>query len=82
MSVGEMRQLTSYDALDFTEDDYYRLIAGELSHLTALTHTIETMSLDCKSLERSAAEERQPQLLYTLLDSAKQRWSLRFHFRV
>src|SRR5688572_4672262 len=26
MSVGEMRQLTSYDALDFSEEDYFRLI--------------------------------------------------------
>ena len=28
MSLGEMRQLTSYDALDFSEDDYYALIAA------------------------------------------------------
>lgn len=33
MSVGEMRQLTSYDALDFTEDDYYRLIAAKTASL-------------------------------------------------
>lgn len=35
MSVGEMRQLTSYDALDFTEDDYYRLIAAKTASLMA-----------------------------------------------
>jgi octaprenyl-diphosphate synthase len=35
MSVGEMRQLTSYDALDFTEDDYYRLIASKTASLMA-----------------------------------------------
>jgi octaprenyl-diphosphate synthase len=33
MSVGEMRQLTSYDALEFTEDDYYRLIAAKTASL-------------------------------------------------
>ena len=33
MSVGEMRQLTSFDALDFTEDDYYRLIAAKTASL-------------------------------------------------
>jgi octaprenyl-diphosphate synthase len=33
MSVGEMRQLTSYDSLDFSEDDYYRLIAAKTASL-------------------------------------------------
>jgi octaprenyl-diphosphate synthase len=33
MSVGEMRQLTSYDALDFGEADYYRLIAAKTASL-------------------------------------------------
>ena len=33
MSVGEMRQLTSHDALDFTEADYYRLIAAKTASL-------------------------------------------------
>jgi octaprenyl-diphosphate synthase len=35
MSVGEMRQLTSYDALDFSEDDYDRLIAAKTASLMA-----------------------------------------------
>jgi octaprenyl-diphosphate synthase len=35
MSVGEMRQLTSYDALDFSEEDYYRLIAAKTASLIA-----------------------------------------------
>lgn len=35
MSVGEMRQLTSFDALDFTEDDYYRLISAKTASLMA-----------------------------------------------
>lgn len=33
MSVGEMRQLTAYDALDFTEEDYDRLIAAKTASL-------------------------------------------------
>ncbi len=33
MSVGEMRQLTSYDALDFTERDYDRLISAKTASL-------------------------------------------------
>jgi octaprenyl-diphosphate synthase len=33
MSVGEMRQLTSYDALDFSENDYYKLIAAKTASL-------------------------------------------------
>lgn len=33
MSVGEMRQLTSYDALDFSEGDYYALIAAKTASL-------------------------------------------------
>ena len=35
MSVGEMRQLTAFDALDFSEDDYYRLIAAKTASLMA-----------------------------------------------
>ncbi|UCC26083.1 MAG: polyprenyl synthetase family protein [Gemmatimonadales bacterium] len=33
MSVGEMRQLTAYDALEFTEADYDRLIAAKTASL-------------------------------------------------
>lgn len=33
MSVGEMRQLTSYDALEFGEEDYDRLIAAKTASL-------------------------------------------------
>ncbi len=35
MSVGELRQLTSYDALDFDEDDYTRLISCKTASLMA-----------------------------------------------
>jgi octaprenyl-diphosphate synthase len=33
MSMGEMRQLTSYDALDFSERDYFQLIAAKTASL-------------------------------------------------
>ena len=33
MSMGEMRQLTAYDALDFSEDDYNRLISAKTASL-------------------------------------------------
>jgi len=33
MSVGELRQLISFDALDFTEEDYYRLISCKTASL-------------------------------------------------
>lgn len=33
MSLGEMRQLTSYDTLDFSEQDYFRLIAAKTASL-------------------------------------------------
>jgi octaprenyl-diphosphate synthase len=35
MTVGELRQLTSHDALDFTEADYTRLIAAKTASLMA-----------------------------------------------
>jgi octaprenyl-diphosphate synthase len=33
MSIGEMRQLTAFDGLDFSEEDYYRLIASKTASL-------------------------------------------------
>ncbi|HEY0154453.1 MAG TPA: polyprenyl synthetase family protein [Longimicrobium sp.] len=35
MTVGEMRQLSSHDALDFSEEDYYRLIDSKTASLMA-----------------------------------------------
>jgi octaprenyl-diphosphate synthase len=35
MTVGEMRQLSSHDALDFSEADYYRLIDAKTASLMA-----------------------------------------------
>ena len=52
MSVGEMRQLTSYDALAFTEEDYYRLIAAKTASL--MSAACEMGALD------GVREHRQP----------------------
>jgi octaprenyl-diphosphate synthase len=52
MSIGEMRQLTAYDALEFTESDYYRLIASKTASL---------MSAACEIGALAGADEyRQP----------------------
>ena len=56
MSVGEMRQLTSYDALEFTEEDYYRLIAAKTASL--MSAACEMGALD------GAREYRQPLALF------------------
>ena len=53
MSIGEMRQLTSYDALDFSEDDYFRLIAAKTASL---------MSAACEMGAIAAAPEHQESL--------------------
>ena len=56
MSVGEMRQLTSYDALDFSEEDYYRLIAAKTASL---------MSAACEmGAIAGSTEYREPLALY------------------
>ena len=44
MSIGEMRQLTSYDALEFTEADYYRLIASKTASLMSAACEIGGLS--------------------------------------
>ena len=53
MSIGEMRQLTSYDALEFTEADYYRLIASKTASL---------MSAACEMGALAGANEHRKRL--------------------
>jgi octaprenyl-diphosphate synthase len=52
MSVGEMRQLASHDALDFSEADYYRLIAAKTASL--MSAACELGGLAGRSAEREA----------------------------
>ncbi|NIP83731.1 MAG: hypothetical protein GWM90_32680 [Gemmatimonadetes bacterium] len=46
MSVGEMRQLVSADALAFTEDDYYRLIRAKTASLMSAACELGAMTGD------------------------------------
>jgi octaprenyl-diphosphate synthase len=46
MSVGEMRQLVSADALGFDEDDYYRLIRAKTASLMAAACELGAMTGD------------------------------------
>ena len=56
MSIGEMRQLTSYDGLEFTEADYYRLIESKTASL---------MSAACEMGALAGANEyRKPLALF------------------
>ena len=52
MSIGEMRQLTSYDTLEFSEDDYYRLIAAKTASL--MSAACEIGALDGRAENREA----------------------------
>jgi octaprenyl-diphosphate synthase len=54
MSVGEMRQLTSYDTLDFTEQDYYRLIAAKTASLMSASCEMGSLTGEVKSREQLA----------------------------
>lgn len=46
MSIGEMRQLVSADALRFTEPDYYRLIASKTASLMSAACEMGTVAGD------------------------------------
>ena len=46
MSVGEMRQLVSADALGFTEEDYYRLIRAKTASLMSAACELGAMTGD------------------------------------
>ena len=53
MSVGELRQLASHDALEFGEDDYFRLIASKTASL---------MSAACELGAAAGTPEFRPRL--------------------
>jgi octaprenyl-diphosphate synthase len=60
MSVGEMRQLMSYDALDFSEEAYLRLIAAKTASL--MSAACELGALAGASLAGEAHPERRAAL--------------------
>jgi octaprenyl-diphosphate synthase len=55
MSVGELRQLTSCDALGFTEKDYYRLIASKTASLMSAACEMGAVAGDARYRETLAA---------------------------
>ena len=55
MSVGELRQLTSCDALAFTENDYYRLIASKTASLMSAACEMGAVAGDSRYSETLAA---------------------------
>lgn len=55
MSVGEMRQLVSCDALRFTENDYYRLIASKTASLMSAACEMGAVAGDARYSEALAS---------------------------
>jgi octaprenyl-diphosphate synthase len=55
MSVGELRQLMSCDALQFTETDYYRLIASKTASLMSAACEMGAVAGDARFSETLAA---------------------------
>src|SRR5688572_919457 len=55
MSVGEMRQLVSCDALRFTENDYYRLIASKTASLMSAACEMGAVAGDARFSETLAS---------------------------
>lgn len=67
------------DGIFKADKDYFKLISRELSHLTLLTHTIETMQLD-----NAAPDGSDPQAMITiadLLETATYGWTSRLQQR-
>jgi len=67
------------DGVFNADEDFFKLISGELSHLTMLSHTIENLELDAEIC--SAEEKALSQNVIELLQSSKHSWSARFDQR-
>lgn len=67
------------DGVFEADDSYFKLISSELSHMTALTHTIETMQLGHESKEETQLESRVT--VAKLLEDSKDQWRVRFEQR-
>jgi len=64
------------DGIFNADESYFKLMAGEFDHLTALTHTIESMSLEGSSDNR---QKRQATLsVAESIKNAESRWHSRF----
>lgn len=67
------------DGIFKANTEYFKLMSDELSHLTMLTHTIETMQLDHAVNLNFGSEATVP--IASLLDNAKRGWATRFNQR-
>jgi len=67
------------DGIFVADEGYFKLMASELSHLTSLTHTIETMRLDSANMHGTTNEPGSA--VGMLIDTAQRRWRGRFERR-
>ncbi|HEX5724487.1 MAG TPA: polyprenyl synthetase family protein [Longimicrobiaceae bacterium] len=68
MTVGEMRQLSSHDALDFSEDDYYRLIDSKTASLMSAACELGAITGAPRYRDRLAAYGRELGLAFQIAD--------------
>lgn len=67
------------DGIFNADKDYFKLISRELSHLTSLTHTIETMQLD--NAPGLGSDEQVTITIADLLETATYGWTARLQQR-
>ncbi len=67
------------DGVFKADESYFKLLAGELSHLTALTHTIETMQLD--TAEDTSLQKVSNTTINDFLEGARESWQPRLQDR-
>lgn len=68
MTVGEMRQLSSHDALDFSEADYYRLIDSKTASLMAASCELGALTGAPEYRERLRTFGRELGLVFQIAD--------------
>jgi octaprenyl-diphosphate synthase len=68
MTVGEMRQLTSYDALDFGEDDYVHLIECKTASLISAACELGALSGGPELRERMSRFGRDLGMAFQIVD--------------
>ena len=69
------------DGVFQADESYFKLMAGELSHLSTLTHTIEAMQLDAVSSGFAESDSDSEVTVEDFLESVKDRWEARLKHR-
>lgn len=67
------------DGVFQADENYFKLMAGELSHLSMLTHTIEAMQLD--AARNGDNLDASDETVSSFLENVKDRWEPRLHNR-